>query len=341
VRRFLLLLAILALTISSCARTDKKLSGTGSTFIAPLMTEWSGKYSATKGVSVNYESVGSSAGFQRWSSGIFDFACSDAPLSDQQLEKAKAVGGDVVHIPLVMGAVVPVYNLGDKTEELTFSGEVLANIFLGKIKKWNDEALVKLNPGAQLPGEDIQVIHRLEGSGTTYILTDYFCKVSEEWKKTVGAGTTVEWPTGTAKSGNEGVGGMVKKTPYSIGYIALGHALKHDIRFGSVKNREDVPVKATLEAVKAATTTALTDLPADLRFSITNAKGKDSYPICGTTWAILFTKQAPDKRTELVDFLRWATHDGQDFVEGLNYVRLPKAVVEQIDKVLDRVKAGN
>jgi phosphate ABC transporter phosphate-binding protein len=341
VRPLLILMVCLALTLpnAGCNRLERKLNGTGSTFIAPLMKEWGNKYYESKQVKINYESVGSGAGVQRLNAGIFDFACTDAPLTDKQLERLKTTGGDVVHIPLVMDAVVPVYNLDDAKYELIFSGEVLADIFAGQIKKWNDKAIQELNPDAKdkLPDKEIVVVHRNDGSGTTYILTDYFSKVSAKtWKN---AGTSIEWRTGEGKTGNDGVANHVETTPFSIGYLPLTHALKHDkLKVGLVKNREGIPMKATPESIQAAASGMLSNIPDDLRYSITDAPGKDSYPISGTTWAIVFVKQPPDKGREVVDFLRWATHEGQDEAEKLHYPRLPKELVSRVEKKLDAIK---
>ena len=318
-----------------------RLNGAGSTFIYPLLSKWSAEYDKAKSVEVNYQSIGSGGGIQQMTAKTADFGCTDAPMNDEQLKKAKEVGGDVYHIPLVMGAVVPAYNLEEVKEPLVFSGPVLADIYLGKIKKWDDEAIKKLNPGVDLPSKDIGVVHRSDGSGTTYIWTDYLSKVSpdpkEGWAK-VGKGTSVDWPAGEGAKGNEGVAGRVKAAPGTIGYIELIYALQNNISFGKVKNKAGNPIKADLAAVTEAAKNSLTNIPEDLRYSITDADGKDSYPICGTTWAVLYIDQPPVKGPEVVNFLRWCTHDGQQYCEALYYAKLPKGLVEKIDKKLDAVK---
>jgi phosphate ABC transporter phosphate-binding protein len=287
-----------------------------------------------------YESIGSSAGIQRMTEGIFDFACTDAPLNVKQIANAKAKSGEVLHIPLVMGAVVPVYNLDKEGLELTFSGSVLADIFAGRIKKWNEPALQELNPKVKLPDKEIMVVHRLEGSGTTYILTDYFSKVSPNWKKEIGTGTSVTWPVGEGKSGNDGVVSKIKETPYSMGYLALGYAIEHKVNYGSVANEEGSAVKASLESVIAAAKESMTEIPDNFIYSITNAPGKDSYPISGTVWAVFYTKHPEEKRKSLTTFLRWATHQGQAGARELNYAPLPEELVKRIDSKLDEYMAG-
>lgn len=339
-KRALFVTVTSALLSSGCGHSGQKLNGTGSTFVAPIISKWSAAYEKAKGVKVNYESVGSSAGIERWTAGTFDFACTDAPLTERQLQEAKNKGGDVLHIPLVLGAVVPAYNLPEVKEPLTFSGPVLADIYLGSIKKWNDPALQQLNPGSALPDRDIAVVHRSDGSGTSYIWTDYLCAVSPQWKSKVGAGTSLTWPAGTGQIGNDGVATQVKNAPGSIGYVQLDYALQKDIKFGLVKNREGVAIKATLESVAAAANATLSNIPDDLRYSIVDAAGSDSYPVSGTSWAVLYVKQPKGKGPRLVEFLRWATHEGQEQVGELHYARLPKGLVERLDKKLEQVTAN-
>jgi phosphate transport system substrate-binding protein len=317
-----------------------RLNGGGATFIYPMMSKWASEYDKAKGVEVNYQSIGSGGGIQQMTAKTFDFGCSDGPMNEEQLQKAKETGGNVIHVPLVMGAVVPAYNLKDVDKPLVFSGPVLADIFLGKITKWNDKALQALNPGVKLPDQDIGVVHRSDGSGTTYIWTDYLAKVSEEWDKEVGHATSVDWKAGRGEKGNEGVAQGVKDTPGAIGYIELIYALQNDIKFGLVKNKEGYPIQADLKSVSAAADAALKDIPEDLRYSITNAPGKDSYPISGTSWAVLYVDQPKDKGQQVVDYLRWCIHDGQKFCEELHYATLPKGLVEKADKKLDSVKVA-
>ncbi len=317
-----------------------RLNGGGATFVYPMMSKWASEYEKARGVQVNYQSIGSGGGIQQMTGKTFDFGCTDGPMNDEQLHKAGEVGGDVVHIPLVLGAVVPAYNLAEVKEPLTFSGPVLADIYLGKIRKWNDRALQDLNPKVRLPALDIGVVHRSDGSGTTYIWADYLAKVSAEWGKRVGVATSVDWPCGEGAKGNEGVSGRVKATPGALGYVELIYALQNDIPFGAVLNREKVAVTPDLKSVTAAADNALKDIPEDLRYSITDAPGKDSYPISGTDWAVIYVRQPADKGQAVVDFLRWCTHDGQQFCEGLKYARLPKGLVERLEKKLDAVRVG-
>ena len=319
---------------------DVRLSGTGASFIFPMMSKWASEYEKAKGVKVNYQSTGSGAGIQQMTAQTVDFGCSDGPMSDEQLKKAKQVKGEVVHIPLAMGGVVPAYNLPDVKEPLKFSGPVLADIYLGNITKWNDPAIQKLNPGVSLPDMDILVVHRSDGSGTTYIFADYLSKISSKWKDKVGVGTSVEWPTGTGAKGNEGVAGLVKRSPGSIGYVELIYALSNNIKYGSVKNKEGEYISASLASVTAAANASLKNIREDLRYSITDAPGKDSYPIAGTSWAVCYVDNPGAKGKEVRDFFHWCTHDGQQFCEALHYSKLPKGLVERLEKRLALITNG-
>ena len=317
---------------------DKKLSIGGATFVYPMMDKWSFEYQKLKGVKVNYNSIGSGSGIQQMLKQTLDFGCSDAPMNEKQLAEAKSNNGEVFHIPLVMGGAVPIYNL--KTEKpLQFTGQVLADIFMGKIKKWNDPAINAINPGADLPDMKIAVCSRSDGSGTTYIWADYLSKVSPEWKEKVGVSTSVKFPEGIGAKGSEGVSGFVKNNEGSISYVELIYALQNDIKFGSVQNKSGSFVTASLASVSAAAATA--EIPDDLRYSLTNADGKDAYPIAGTNWAIVYVKQPEGKRVAIVEFLTWITHEGQDLCEGLHYARLPAALVQKIDKKLEQIKSGS
>jgi len=336
--RFLLALSC-AIWVSGCSKgDDKRLSGAGSTFVFPMMSKWASEYDKANGTKVNYQSIGSGGGIQQMTAKTVDFGCTDGPMNEEQLKKAKEVAGEVVHIPLVMGAVIPTYNLDEVKEPLRFTGPVLADIFLGKIKKWNDKEIQELNPNAPLPNKEIVVIHRSDGSGTTYIWVDYLAKVSDEWQKKVGVGTSVNWPCGIGQKGNEGVAGQVQRSAGSIGYIELIYALQNKIKFGSVQNREGVFVTPSLESVTAASNASISEIPDDLRYSITNATGKDSYPISGTVWAVVYLNNPAGKGPEVQNFLRWVTHDGQRFTEALHYSRLPKGLVERLEKKLDQIK---
>jgi phosphate ABC transporter phosphate-binding protein len=317
---------------------DKKLNIGGATFVYPMMDKWSFEYQKQKGVKVNYTSMGSGSGIQQMMAQTLDFGCSDAPMTDKQMAEAKSKNGDVVHIPLVMGADVPAYNL-KISQTLKFTGPVLADIFLGKITKWNDPALKAINPGVDLPDQGIAVCHRSDGSGTTYIWADYLAKVSPEWKEKVGVSTSLKFPVGVGNKGNEGVAGFVKSNEGAIGYVELIYALQNGIKFGSVQNRAGNFVTADLASVAAAGATA--EIPDDLRYSLTNPDGKDVYPIAGTNWAIVYVKQPEAKKQAIVDFLTWVTHDGQELCEPLHFARLPQSLVQKVEKKLERIKSGS
>jgi phosphate ABC transporter phosphate-binding protein len=327
-----------SLMVSGCGGGKPRLNGAGSSFVNPMLSKWSAEYDKAKGVEVNYQSIGSGGGVRQMTAKTADFGCTDAPMNPEELREALNVGGDVIHIPLVMGGVVPAYNLPEVKESLVFSGPVLADIYLAKIKRWNDPALQELNPGVTLPDKAIGVVHRSDGSGTTYVWADYLAKVSPEWKEKVGVANAVSWPVGEGAKGNEGISGRVKAVPGNIGYIELTYALQSKIDFGAVKNREGVAVKANVNSVTSAVDNSLKEIRDDLRFSITDAPGKDSYPISGTVWAVIYVKQPAGKGQQVVDFLRWVTHEGQEFCEGIDYVRLPSGLVERVEKKLASVQ---
>ena len=264
------------------------------------------------------------------------FGATDGPMTTEQLQSAP---GKILHFPTVLGAVVPVYNVPGVSQELKFSGDVLANIILGKVTKWNDAQIAKLNLGVNLPSTDITVVHRSDGSGTTYIWVDYLSKVSPEFKKTVGVATSVKWPAGVGGKGNEGVAGLVSQTPGSIGYVELIYALQTKIAYGTVQNMNGKFVKASTDAVTAAAASAASKMPPDFRVSITNAPGDDVYPISSFTWLLLY-QDAQDKKQAktMVDFLKWALTDGQKFAPDLGYAPLPKPVIEMEMKALDQIK---
>jgi phosphate ABC transporter phosphate-binding protein len=320
-----------------------RLDGAGSSFIDPLMQEWSNLYASKKSVKVNYQSRGSGAGIEMMTDKKVAFGCTDAPLTEEQLARCKTVGGDVLHVPLVMGAVVPAYNLPGNPE-LRFSGPVLVDIYLGKIKRWDEEPLKDLNPDVQLPALDIAVVHRSDSSGSSYIWTDYLNKVSERtwpndknagWKK-VGVGTAVQWPCGVGAKGNEGVAGQVQRAEGSIGYVELLYALQNKIPYGEVQNREKKFIKATTKSVTAAAA-SLEKIPDDLRYSLTDAPGEEAYPISGTTWAVLYAQQPAGRAGLVTDFLRWVTHEGQTNAEELHYAPLPEAIVRRVEEKLGKV----
>jgi len=337
------LTALSLLAIGGCsdgAKSPTRLNAGGSTFVYPMMSKWASEYEKAKGVQVNYQSIGSGGGIQQMTAKTFEFGCTDGPMNEEQLQKCRQQGAEAVHVPLVMGAVVPTYTLDEVKEPLRFSGPLLADIFLGNVKNWNDPALKDLNPNAMLPDKEIVVVHRSDGSGTTYIWVDYLAKVSPEWQKKVGVGTSVNWPTGIGQKGNEGVAGQVQRSSGSIGYVELIYALQNHMKYGPVKNKAEAFVNASLESVTAAGSNVLSDIPDDLRYSITDAPGKDSYPISGTVWAVIYDKQPAGKGQAVVDFLRWVTHDGQQFAEGLHYARLPEGLVKRLEKKLDQVQIG-
>ena len=312
-----------------------QINGMGATFPFPIYSKWFDEYGKTHPhVRINYQSQGSGAGIRGLTNKTVFFGASDQPMKDDAL---RAAPGPILHFPTVLGAVVPVYNVAGVTQELKFTGPILADIVLGKITKWNDPALTKLNPGVPLPNADITFVHRSEGSGTTFVWADYLSKVSAEFKQTVGADTALKWPVGVGAKGNEGVTGMVKQSPNSLGYIELVYALQNKVAYGAVQNAAGQFVKASVESVTAAAGSA--PMPADFRVSITNAPGGDAYPIASFTWILLY-ENADDKAQAkaMVDFLKWALTDGQRFAKDLGYAPLPQVVVDAELKALDRVK---
>ncbi|MBN9519861.1 phosphate ABC transporter substrate-binding protein PstS [bacterium] len=334
--------AAAVLLAAGCAGHEgRRLNAGGSTFVYPMMSMWAHEYYKAKDIEVNYQSIGSGGGIRQMTAQTFDFGCTDGPMNAEQLKKAASVNGEVVHVPLCMGAVVPAYNLPGVSEPLRFTGEVLADIYLGKVTKWNDPALAGLNPGISLPDQEIVVVRRSDGSGTTYVWVDYLSKVSPEWKTRVGVGTSVNWPVGIGQKGGEGVAGQVRRSVGSLGYIELTYALHNDIPFGLVRNREGAFVRADLKSVTAAAAGALTAIPDDLRYSITDPPGRDSYPVSGTVWAVVYVNQPPAKGRLIVDFLRWVIRDGQRFCAEMDYARLPEGLVERAERKLDLIQAGN
>lgn len=318
------LAVILAAAIS--AAEAQQITAAGATFPAPIYQKWFGQYhNLHPGVQINYQSIGSGAGIQQLTAGTVDFGASDMPMTDAQMAKLKV---RPLHFPTVLGAVVPTYNIPGLSQELKFSGEVLAGVFLGTISKWNDPRLAKDNPGVKLPNEQIVVVHRSDGSGTSFVWTDFLSKVSPEWKKKVGANTSVSWPVGLGGKGNEGVSGAVKQTPNSIGYVELIYALQNKMAYGSVKNADGQFLKAGLEGVSEAAAGAANHMPADFRVSITNAPGNKAYPISSFTW-MLIPMRIPDasKAKAIKAFLQWMLTDGQKLTAPLAYAPLPQEVV--------------
>jgi len=314
-----------------------QINGAGATFPYPIYSKWFDEYhKAHPNVEINYQSIGSGGGIRQLLSGTVDFGASDGPMTDEQLGQAKT---KILHFPTVLGADVPIYNIPNVTQELKFTPDTLAAIFLGKVTKWNDPEIAKTNAGVKLPGDDIVVVHRSDGSGTTYIWTDYLSKVSEEWKTKIGKGASVNWPVGLGGKGNEGVSGQVKTTPNSIGYVELIYAIQNNIRFGRVKNSSGVFVKADLASVSAAAAGAAKEMPDDFRISITNAPGKSAYPISSFTWLLVPSKIEDGKKKKvIVEFLHWMVKDGQKYCDALAYAPLPKPVVAKEEKAISQIR---
>jgi phosphate transport system substrate-binding protein len=318
--------AVLVLaTLTTAAVAQTNLNGAGATFPYPIYSKWFNEFQkAHGGVQINYQSIGSGGGIRQLQSGTVDFGASDMPLNDDQL---KEMGKPIIQFPTVLGAVVPAYNVPGVSAEIKFTPEALAGIFLGKITKWNDKALTSANPGVKLPDQDVVVVHRSDGSGTTFVWTDYLSKVSPEWKSQVGSNTSVKWPVGLGQKGNEGVAGTVRQQPGAIGYIELIYALQNNIPFGPVKNAAGNFVKASLASTTAAASG--TKVPPDFRVSITNAPGQDAYPISSFTYLLVPTQwQDQTKKTAMVNFLTWMLNHGEPMVTQLNYAPLPKQVAE-------------
>jgi phosphate transport system substrate-binding protein len=329
-------LALLVAAGACLATAQERITAAGATFPAIVYQKWFSDYhKAHPDVEINYQPIGSGAGVQQLTSGTVDFGASDFPMTEEQISKIKV---HVLHFPTVMGGVVPTYNLAGNPD-LKFTGETLAAIFLGKIKKWNDPAIAKENPGVKLSAEDIVVVHRSDGSGTTFVWTDYLSKVSPEWKSKVGVSASVGWPVGLANKGNEGVAGTVKQTANSIGYVELTYAVQNKMPYGSVQNAAGTFLKASVDTVTAAAAGAVKDMPADFRVSITNAPGKNAYPISTFTW-MLIPSQIPDakKAAAIKGFLQWMLTDGQKLVASLDYAPLPKEVVSKEMKQIAEVK---
>jgi phosphate ABC transporter phosphate-binding protein len=339
-----LFVSLSVLIFMGCGNGSRTISGSGSTFIKPIMDKWIDVYTKDKGGEINYQGTGSTAGIKQMTDQAVDFGCTDAFMTEEQLQLARKRGGEVLHIPLVMGAIVPAYHLQGIDEPIRFSGDVLGRIFLGDIKKWNHPDLQNLNKSVKLPALDIAVVHRTEGSGSTYIFTNYLQKVSTAWQRSgVGVGATVKWKTGTGEQGNPGVAGFLGQTEGSIGYVELYYALlkKDEIQFGAVRNHDGRFLRADLNGVTKAAENALKEkqrIGDDLNFDLLDALGHESYPISGVTWAVLYADQEAGRGKMLFEFLTWAVHDGQKYNESMNYARLPEALVERIDEKLRKIK---
>jgi len=339
VHNSLAVLAGVVLLIGGAAAQKLQMNGAGATFPYPIYSKWFSEYNKQHpDVQINYQPIGSGGGVQQVSKQTVFFGASDMPMNAEQLQAAP---GKILHLPTVLGAVVPVYNIPNVTTELKFSGPLLADIFLGKITKWNDAGIAKLNPGVTLPASDITVVHRADGSGTTYIWVDYLAKVSPEWKTKVGVNASVNWPTGVGGRGNEGVASTVKQTPGALGYVELIYALQTKQPYGSVQNMAGEFSKASVESVTAAAAAAAKQMPPDFRVSITNAPGNGVYPISSFTWILLY-ENAKDKAQAraMVDFMKWALTDGQKFAPDLGYAPLPADVIKLEMAALAKVKTS-
>jgi len=336
-----LAIGVLALCAIVLADNALLINGAGATFPYPIYSKWFDVYhTKNPNFQFNYQSVGSGAGIKQVTEGTVDFGATDGPMNDDQLKAYQDKhGSGILHFPTVLGAAVPTYNVEGVNAPLNFTADALAGIFLGKITKWNDPAIAGANKGVSLPAADIVVVHRSDGSGTSYIWTDYLSKVSDEWKGKVSKGTSVNWPVGLGGKGNEGVTGLVKQTPNSIGYVELIYAVQNNIAYGSVKNSSGNFVKADLASVTAAAAGAAKEMPEDFRVSITNAAGKTAYPISSFTWLLIPQKfQDAGKRDAIKGFLKWMLSDGQGSVEALSYAKLPKEVVEKEKKAINNIQ---
>jgi phosphate transport system substrate-binding protein len=316
-----------------------QINGAGATFPNPIYSKWFDEYNKLRpNVRINYQPIGSGGGIRQITAQTVFFGATDGPMTEEQI---LAAPGKILHLPMVLGADVPVYNLPGVSGELKFSGAVLADIFMGKITKWNDPALAKLNPSAKLPATDITVVHRSDGSGTTYIWVDFLAKASPEWKKRVGVATSVNWPTGVGGKGNEGVAGLVQQVPGSIGYVELIYALQNKIAYGAVQNLAGDFVRATVQSVTAAASGAAAKMPADFRVSITNAEGKGAYPISSFTWLLLYENPKDKAQSKaMVDFVKWALADGQKYAGELGYAPLPAEVVKMELAALTKIRVS-
>jgi phosphate transport system substrate-binding protein len=312
------------------------LNAAGATFPYPIYSKWFTEYNRLHpDIQINYNSIGSGGGIRQLQAGTVDFGASDPPMTDGEMSQNKV---PVLHFPTVLGAVVPTYNIEGVNQELNFTGEVLADIFMGKITKWNDPALAGINKGVNLPDTDIVVVHRSDGSGTSYVWTDFLSKVSAEWETKVGRNKSVNWPVGLGGKGNEGVSGLIKQTPGAIGYVELIYAVQNQLPYGRVKNSSGVFVKADLAGVTAAAASESKKMPADFRVSITNASGKMAYPICSFTYLLIPSKiDDPAKKKAIKDFLHWMLTEGQNDAEGLSYGKLPKDVVARELKAIAQI----
>jgi len=323
--------------MATIGASAQNINGAGATFPYPIYSKWFSEYTQQHpSVKINYQPIGSGGGIRQVSEGTVDFGATDGPMNDDQIKSAKV---KTMHIPTVLGAVVPIYNIPGVNKELNFSGDVIADIYLGKITTWNDPRIVKENPGVNLPANAILPVYRSDGSGTTYIFTDYLSKVSSDWASKVGKNTSVKWPTGIGQKGSEGISGMVRQSPNSFGYVELIYAAQNKMSYGSVKNAAGKFVRASTDGVTAAAAASAKAMPADFRVSITNAPGEASYPISSFTWLLIPTHSAdPAKGKALADFLGWMLDHGQSEAATLSYAPLPKPVQDMVRKTITQIK---
>jgi len=337
--KLILVIVVLMGLFSSSSFAQLKINGAGATFPYVIYSKWFDVYHQKTGIEFNYQSIGSGGGVKQTIEGTVDFGASDAPMREAEM---KAVmdkqGTEILHIPTVMGAVVVTYNLPTVGKGLKLTPEVLSGIFLGKITKWNDSKITSINPGKNLPNKSIIVTHRSDGSGTTNIFTDYMSKISKEWNSKVGTGKSVKWPVGLGGKGNEGVAGLVKQTKGAIGYVELAYAVQNNLEYALLKNKAGEYVEPSFGSVSAAAAGAIKNMPADLRVSLTNADGKDSYPISGFTWLLVYKKMKDQKKMEaLKNFLKWALTDGESYAKDLYYAPLPKEVIKLCEKKVAQI----
>ena len=332
------LTAVVTIALGAGLAAQKmQINGAGATFPYPIYSKWFSEYNKLNpNIEINYQSIGSGGGIRQITAQTVFFGASDGPMTKDQL---LAAPGSILHFPTVLGAVVPVYNLQGVNTPLKFTGPLLADLFLGKITRWNDAAIAKVNPGVTLPNVAVTIVHRSDGSGTTYIWTDFLQKTSPEWKTRVGNSTSVSWPVGLGGAGNEGVSGLVTQTPGALGYVELIYALQNKIAYGPVQNMDGEFITASVASVTAAAAEAAKAMPADFRVSIANAKGKGVYPISSFTW-MLFYENPKNKQMAktMVEFMKWALGDGQKFAEGLGYAPLPSSVIALELEALKKIK---
>jgi phosphate transport system substrate-binding protein len=335
--RSVLLSALFSLATAAPGFSQTLINGAGATFPYPIYSKWFDEFHKLHPeFQINYQSIGSGGGIRQLQAGTVDFGASDMPMTPEQMKEQKV---PVQHFPTVLGGVVPTYSVAGVTGELSFTQDALAGIFLGTIKKWNDPAIAMANPGVRLPAADILVVHRSDGSGTTFIWTDFLSKVSPQWKSEVGANTSVRWPVGLGAKGNEGVAGLVKQTPNALGYVELIYAIQNHMTYGRVRNSAGSFIKAELSSVTAAAAGAAANMPADFRVSITNAPGKTAYPISSFTWLLVPTRiQDATKRKGLIEFLRWMLGPGQKLTEALSYAPLPANVAAKEVKAISNIQ---